>query len=82
MSVKGLSMALLPCALCRQPFYASCHDGSCAGAPLCPWYEYEDDDPSPDDGAVPPRGIAHGVAAEPLAQIRRAAAPVGWEDKC
>jgi hypothetical protein len=34
-------MALVACAECRQPFYASCHDSSCLDA-LCPWCEYED----------------------------------------
>jgi hypothetical protein len=32
-------MALVACAECRQPFYASCHDCSCLDA-LCPWCEY------------------------------------------
>jgi len=32
-------MALVPCAQCRQPFYASCHDASCIGA-VCPYCEY------------------------------------------
>ncbi len=32
-------MALVPCAQCRQPFYASCHDASCSGA-VCPYCEY------------------------------------------
>lgn len=82
MSVKGSSMALLPCARCRQPFYASCHDGSCAGAPLCPWCEYEVDALPPHDGTVPPPSIARDMAAEPLAQARRTAAPIGWEDRC
>jgi len=36
-------MALAPCVRCRQPFYASCHDGSCVGA-LCPYCEYGDDE--------------------------------------
>lgn len=34
-------MALVPCVQCRQPFYASCHDGSCVNA-LCPYCEYAD----------------------------------------
>lgn len=32
-------MALVPCAVCRQPFYASCHDASCIDA-VCPICEY------------------------------------------
>jgi hypothetical protein len=32
-------MALVPCRLCRQPFYASCADASCLDA-LCPYCEY------------------------------------------
>ncbi len=36
---KGVTMALVPCAQCRQPFYASCHDASCIGA-VCPYCEY------------------------------------------
>lgn len=35
-------MALVPCSICRQPFYASCHDASCINA-LCPLCEYADD---------------------------------------
>jgi len=42
-------MALVPCSRCRQPFDASCHDGSCASAPLCPWCAYGD---TPFDGAA------------------------------
>lgn len=41
-------MALVPCARCGQPFYASCHDASCIDA-LCPLCEY-DESPSADDG--------------------------------
>jgi len=32
-------MALVPCRRCRQPFYASCHDGACIDV-LCPYCEY------------------------------------------
>ena len=32
-------MALVPCAQCRQPFYASCHDCSCLDV-TCPYCEY------------------------------------------
>jgi hypothetical protein len=46
-------MALTSCAQCRQPFYASCHDGACIGT-ICPYCAYadiapptHDDDPSP-----------------------------------
>ena len=34
-------MALVACSRCRQPFYASCHDGSCVDA-ACPRCEYGD----------------------------------------
>jgi len=34
-------MALVPCAICRQPFYASCHDASCIDA-VCPLCDYPD----------------------------------------
>jgi hypothetical protein len=34
-------MSLVACALCRQPFYASCHDCSCLDA-VCPYCEYGD----------------------------------------
>ena len=46
-------MALIPCVVCRQPFYASCHDASCTEA-LCPLCEYaeEMDDPTI-GGALP-----------------------------
>jgi len=37
-------MALVACSRCRQPFYASCHDGSCVDA-ACPRCEYGDDAP-------------------------------------
>ena len=36
-------MSLVACSVCRQPFYASCHDSSCIDA-TCPYCEYEDDD--------------------------------------
>ena len=36
-------MALVACSRCRQPFYASCHDGTCTDA-ACPHCEYGDDD--------------------------------------
>jgi hypothetical protein len=32
-------MVLVPCARCRQPFYASRHDAPCIGA-VCPYCEY------------------------------------------
>ena len=32
-------MALVACIACGQPFYASCHDGSCIDA-VCPLCEY------------------------------------------
>ena len=35
-------MALVACAACRQPFYASCHDSACVDA-TCPYCEYGDD---------------------------------------
>ena len=38
-------MALVACIACGQPFYASCHDGSCIDA-VCPLCEY-----GPPDGA-------------------------------
>ena len=34
-------MALIPCVRCRQPFYASCHDGTCLDA-LCAFCEYDE----------------------------------------
>lgn len=36
-------MALVPCARCGQPFYASCHDASCIDA-LCPLCEYGEEE--------------------------------------
>lgn len=44
-------MALTPCIHCYQPFYASCHDGACAGA-LCPYCEYAE----ADTAVLPARG--------------------------
>jgi hypothetical protein len=46
-------MALVPCAVCRQPFYASCHDASCVDAvcPLCEYAEVMDDESV--SGALP-----------------------------
>ncbi len=44
-------MALVPCARCRQPFYASCHDASCVGA-VCPYCEYGDDEPRVGDAST------------------------------
>jgi hypothetical protein len=40
---EEILMSLVACAVCRQPFYASCHDSSCIDA-TCPYCEYEDDD--------------------------------------
>lgn len=45
-------MALTPCARCRQPFYAACHDGACLiGATLCPWCTYAEDTVNPPPAA-------------------------------
>ncbi|SRR5579883_2777051 len=38
---RRTTMALVPCRQCYQPFYASCHEGSCLDA-LCPLCEYGD----------------------------------------
>ncbi len=62
-------MALTPCAGCRQPFYASCHDGACAGA-LCPYCEYgeatvADDTPGYLDAAPAAAAVGPDVAAAP-----------------
>ena len=46
-------MALVACIACGQPFYASCHDGSCIDA-VCPLCEY-----GPPEGAP-----AHEVAEQ------------------
>jgi len=57
-------MALVPCRECRQPFYASCHDGSCGGA-VCPHCEYAelamDDRPRAVD-ASPSAAVAGAVS--------------------
>lgn len=53
-------MALVPCARCRQPFYASCHDGACHDA-VCPYCEY-DEMPlmrAPDAGDAPALAASH-----------------------
>jgi hypothetical protein len=34
-------MAVIPYVRCRQPFYASCHDGTCLDA-LCAFCEYDE----------------------------------------
>jgi hypothetical protein len=39
-------MALVACIACGQPFYASCHDGSCLDA-MCPLCEYGPPDRAP-----------------------------------
>ena len=39
-------MALVACIACGQPFYASCHDGSCLDA-VCPLCEYGPPDRAP-----------------------------------
>ena len=46
-------MALVACAVCRQPFYASCHDGSCIDA-VCPLCEYAPDGARSGNGSAPP----------------------------
>jgi hypothetical protein len=47
-------MALVPCVVCAQPFYASCHDASCIDA-ICPYCAYADGDEEDDliAGAIP-----------------------------
>jgi len=77
-------MALVPCARCRQPFYASCHDGSCgAGAPLCPWCEYadapRDETPTPAPVARDHVGRGEGACGGPT---RAPGAATGREATC
>jgi len=62
---KGVTMALVPCALCRQPFYASCHDASCIGA-VCPYCEYAEILPEETygDAASPTRYHLDGQPAQ------------------
>jgi len=61
---KGVTMALVPCAQCRQPFYASCHDASCIGA-VCPYCEYAEILPEETygDAAAPTRYHLDGQPA-------------------
>jgi len=58
-------MALVPCAQCRQPFYASCHDASCIGA-VCPYCEYAEILPEEayGDAAAPTRYHLDGQPAQ------------------
>jgi uncharacterized Zn finger protein (UPF0148 family) len=44
------SMSLVACAVCKQPFYASCHDGACGGA-ICPYCEYGTKQPGWEKGS-------------------------------
>ena len=54
-------MAVVACSQCRQPFYASCHDGSCLDA-LCPACEYGEMSPVTGPTATP--GTFHVCAPD------------------
>jgi hypothetical protein len=61
-------MALIPCRQCLQPFYASCHDGSCFDA-LCPSCEYAEEFPA----ATPvtaPGSLTRRVPEAPVVDTR------------
>lgn len=60
-------MALVPCARCSQPFYASCHDGSCTTNALCPFCAYDEppgDDPVPGDDHTHPTPRRQGTGQQ------------------
>ncbi len=66
-------MALVACADCRQPFYASCHDGNCLDA-LCPYCEYDaerSNDTVPIDDEVDETPSASVAALSGLAEAAR-----------
>lgn len=74
-------MSLMPCARCDQPFYASCHDGSCTvGTTLCPLCEYADDpgDEMPSSARIV---CGHGEGASRAPKQAPGAAP-GREATC
>lgn len=72
-------MALVACAACRQPFYASCHDNTCIDA-LCPYCEYEDAAAARDvlPGDAPDATPSVSVAA--LASVAEAQARAGMAE--
>jgi hypothetical protein len=60
-------MALVACIACGQPFYASCHDGSCLDA-VCPLCEYGPPDGAPAQEVAEQHGredASHGGDARP-----------------
>lgn len=63
-------MSLVACAVCRQPFYASCHDGACldAACPRCELAEVHGDSAlvAGDDPSAAPT-----VSIAALAELRR-----------
>jgi hypothetical protein len=63
-------MALVACLACGQPFYASCHDGSCLDA-VCPLCEYGPPDGAPAQEVAEQRGCredaSYGGDARPWA---------------
>ena len=70
-------MALVPCAQCRQPFYASCHDAACSGA-VCPYCEYAEilpDEAYGDDASSPTRSHGDGQPAPSAAATKRPPRP-------
>lgn len=68
-------MALVPCARCRQPFYASCHDASCIDA-LCPLCEFGEESENRPTNAMDtmlndPRIDANRSQNIPISRLRR-----------
>jgi hypothetical protein len=61
-------MALVPCRQCRQPFYASCHDGSCFEA-LCPSCEYGEEVLAATPGPAP-GSLTGRVPGAPVVKTR------------
>lgn len=68
-------MALVPCARCGQPFYASCHDASCIDA-LCPLCDYDEGDGEP---IAPIRAALERRALYKARELGHAIPAIEWD---